>query len=269
MSRGNVDSVTVFLATRQRALHSADHRQDLTSLNKLRILRQKRSRAQKFSPWKVTRPPLQLGTPHRCDGSRFWVVLIGIEKYNGRPLHGCVSDARLMEKYFVEELRVPKDRIQLLLGSEDHTSPDDPMYPSRTHITDVLRGLATNDKIEHGENIIVYFAGHGSCYSYYEDDGDEDGICENIEALCPIDRDTLGANDKCVPDDTHGTNDSKQSRYRARKRQIYQYRLERDMTLQNLLKLGVMESLCGLYNQISHRYAAKWVTSDIKLELRK
>ncbi|SJK96809.1 uncharacterized protein ARMOST_00055 [Armillaria ostoyae] len=131
---------------------------------------------------------------------RFWVVLIGIDKYDGYPLRGCVSDARLIEKYFVDDVGVPKDRIQLLLGSEDHASPDDPMYPSRTHITDMLHSLATNDKIEYGDNIVIYYAGHGSCYSYHEDDEDEDETHEYIEALCPIDCDTSDSNGIPIPD---------------------------------------------------------------------
>ncbi|KAK0435055.1 hypothetical protein EV421DRAFT_1717053, partial [Armillaria borealis] len=131
---------------------------------------------------------------------RFWVVLIGIDKYDGYPLRGCVSDARLIEKYFVDDVGVPKDRIQLLLGSEDHASPDDPMYPSRTHITDMPHSLATNDKIEYGDNIVIYYAGHGSCYSYHEDDEDEDETHEYIEALCPIDCDTSDSNGVPIPD---------------------------------------------------------------------
>ncbi|PBK64990.1 hypothetical protein ARMSODRAFT_865321, partial [Armillaria solidipes] len=112
-------------------------------------------------------------------------VLIGIDIYPDYPLRGCVSDALLMEKYFIEDLRVPRDRIQLLLGSREHTSPDDPLCPSRTHITDMLLGLATNDEIHNGDNIIIFYSGHGSCY-----EKEEDGLGESeyVEAFCPIDR---------------------------------------------------------------------------------
>ena len=67
------------------------------------------------------------------------------------------------------------------------------MYPSRDHITDMFRSLITNEKIEDDDNIVIYYAGHGSCY--------HDAI-DNvfIEALCPIDRDTLGTNGKPIPD---------------------------------------------------------------------
>ncbi len=67
-----------------------------------------------------------------------------------------------MERYLTEDLGVPSNRIQLLLGSKEHKSPDDLMYPSRIHIVGALLSLVTNPKIAHGDNIIIYYAGHGS-----------------------------------------------------------------------------------------------------------
>ncbi len=99
-----------------------------------------------------------------------------------------------MEKYLTTYLGVPRDRIQLLLGSKDHASASDPMYPSRARIVSVLTGLITEDKIKHGDNIIIYYAGHGA--SYYNE---EEGL-GFVEALCPIDRDVLGANGSPVSD---------------------------------------------------------------------
>lgn len=93
-------------------------------------------------------------------------------------------------------LGVPKEHIQLLLGSKEHTSPDDLMTPSRTHITDMLLSLIDNPEINEGDNIIIYYAGHGSSYECSEY-RDFDGY---IEALCPIDRDACDANGNTVPD---------------------------------------------------------------------
>ncbi|PBK81674.1 hypothetical protein ARMGADRAFT_1091073 [Armillaria gallica] len=53
--------------------------------------------------------------PKDLDGSRFWAVLIGVDGDSHHPLHCCVSDAELMEKYLVE-VGVPSNRIQRLLG---------------------------------------------------------------------------------------------------------------------------------------------------------
>ncbi len=103
-----------------------------------------------------------------------------------------------MERYLTEDLGVPSDRTQLLVGSKEHTSPEDPIYPSRVHIIDTLLSLIKNPGIARGDNIIIYYSGHGSCYPF-TDDG-EDYEPEHIETLCPIDRDTTGANGEPVPD---------------------------------------------------------------------
>lgn len=135
--------------------------------------------------------------PHRVDASRFWAVLIGIDEYASYPLRGCVPDIQLMEKYFTEDLSVPRNRIQLLVGSNEHLSPRDSMNPSRAHILAALLSLVTNPEIAYGDNIIIYFSGHGSSYP----PGTKgDSEADYIQALCPIDRDTPGENGKPVPD---------------------------------------------------------------------
>ncbi|KAK0241031.1 hypothetical protein EDD85DRAFT_765283, partial [Armillaria nabsnona] len=115
-------------------------------------------------------------------------------------LRGCVSDALLMEKYFVEDLHMPSDRIQLLLGSREYISREETMNPSRAHIINALLGIITNPNVEYGDNIVIYFSGHGSYHQHSEFDDDERGELGYIEALCPIDRDTPGTNGKPTPD---------------------------------------------------------------------
>ncbi|PBK95123.1 hypothetical protein ARMGADRAFT_863898, partial [Armillaria gallica] len=127
--------------------------------------------------------------------SQIFALVIGIDLYGSYPLRGCVLDARLMEKYLTEDLGVPKDHIQLLLGSEEHISPDDPMNPSCANIIDALLSLATNAEIKDGDIIIIYFAGHGSSYP----SPDDVAIYGDIETLCPIDRDII-VNDEAIPD---------------------------------------------------------------------
>ncbi|KAK0505606.1 hypothetical protein EDD18DRAFT_1045431, partial [Armillaria luteobubalina] len=129
--------------------------------------------------------------------SRFWAVLIGINEYASYPLQGSVPDVQLMEKYLTEDLGMPGNHIQLLLGSKEELSPEDPMYPSHAHITDTLLSLITNPEIVHGDNIIIYYSGHGSYYLHYM--GEEDEV-EYIETFCPIDHDTPGENGNPVPD---------------------------------------------------------------------
>ncbi len=110
-----------------------------------------------------------------------------------------------MEQYLTEDLRVPPNRIQLLLGSNEYTSPADPMYPSRANIINALLSIIDNPEILHGDNIVVFYSGHGSSYPFER----EDDALKFIEALCPIDRDTIRVSndgkpvlddDKYVPD---------------------------------------------------------------------
>ncbi|KAK0468940.1 caspase domain-containing protein [Armillaria novae-zelandiae] len=130
------------------------------------------------------------------QGSRFYAVLIGIDEYASSPLQGCISDVRLMENYLTERLRVPADRIRRLLGSKEHSSPGHSMHPSRANIVNALLSINNHPDIVHGNNIIIFYASHGSSYSF-EREGD---TLKHIEALCPIDRDTIGEDGKSVPD---------------------------------------------------------------------
>ncbi|KAK0430362.1 peptidase C14, caspase domain-containing protein, partial [Armillaria borealis] len=135
-----------------------------------------------------------------------WAVIIGIDAYQTCPLRGCVSDALLVEKYLKEEIGIPQERIQRLLGSQGASS-DDPSFPSRTNIANTLLSLVDNPQIDVGDNIIIYFSGHGSGYSLNdyrlgdaEDTQSLGGVDESIEAICPIDRDTIDSSGLRVPD---------------------------------------------------------------------
>ncbi|SJL17911.1 uncharacterized protein ARMOST_21480 [Armillaria ostoyae] len=197
ISAEDIDSVRILLEARNKASHDVYYALSLGGLRKLHRLRLQYSRAQRDLPVKLEVCPSPPGDPHRVDASKFWAVLIGINEYVSYPLRGCVPDARLMERYLTEDLGVPSNRIQLLLGSKEHMSPEDPVCPSRAHIVDVLLSLTTNPKIAYGDNIIIYFSGHGSYYPYHTEEDDEP---EYIETLCPIDRDTPGEDGKPVPD---------------------------------------------------------------------
>ncbi|PBK72068.1 hypothetical protein ARMSODRAFT_851339, partial [Armillaria solidipes] len=137
--------------------------------------------------------------------SRFWAVLIGIDAYKSHPLQGCVSDALSMKKFLIEKLEVPGNRIQCLLGSKISTCGDS-LTPSHANIVNVLYSLIDNPGIAWGDNIIIYYAGHGSSYhcsesAHFWTPGSKrrTGACP-IEALCPIDRDTKDADGKWIPD---------------------------------------------------------------------
>ncbi|KAK0475384.1 caspase domain-containing protein [Armillaria novae-zelandiae] len=176
----------------------------LTRLNALRIQYFKLS-SSLFGPHK---------TSNDIDASRSWAVVIGIDAYeNIGRLNGCVTDAQSFEEYLTK-FGVPEERIQLLLGPKKEASPtsskypDDLTYPTRTNITTTLRSLINNPHIERGNNIIIYYAGHGASYPYSGckdvENPDHQEICSgntrSIEAFCPIDCHTVDKNGKPVHD---------------------------------------------------------------------
>ncbi len=84
---------------------------------------------------------------------------------------------------------MPEERIQTLLGPKDQHNANVSSIPSRENILSALRSLSTKTDIKHGDPIIFCFAGHGSRYAWSDLDDDKDlGF---VEALCPVDRDTV------------------------------------------------------------------------------
>ncbi|PBK84594.1 hypothetical protein ARMGADRAFT_1067350 [Armillaria gallica] len=184
----------------------------------------------RFHPPKVVaklKKPLFLFSGQRSshgskpDGHQIWAVLIGIDGYEN-PLRGCIADVQIIEDYLTSVLRIPKERIQHLLGksSDDFSThtPHNNSLPTRANIIDTLLGLSTNPKINKGDSIIIYFSGHGSSYhcpdchstifqSHAPDSSAEAALAKEcyrhrcpIEALCPIDRGIPDAQGTCIPD---------------------------------------------------------------------
>ncbi|SJL15087.1 uncharacterized protein ARMOST_18569 [Armillaria ostoyae] len=198
---------------------------DSAALHRLHHLRTLDESGDDLKAVKLKAFPTSTGTPHRIDASMFWAVIIGIDAYKTNPLHGCVADALLMKAYLEKDLRVPSGHIQLLLGTK-HTSSNDPSYPLRWNITHTLCSLINNPGIKKGDNIVIYFAGHGSSYGCSECPGavktrmpivadvrastavhamrtqrhrHVDTFCPT-EAICPIDRNLIDTNGSWVPD---------------------------------------------------------------------
>ncbi|KAK0214694.1 hypothetical protein EDD85DRAFT_782746, partial [Armillaria nabsnona] len=118
--------------------------------------------------------------------SRFWAVIVGIDVYVTSPLRGCVSDAEMMTKYLINDLCVPENHIQHLLSTDIKECT-----PTRANIVNTILGISTNPDIQHGDNIIIYFAGYGATYKCADYSQWEVGTAAAlgyIEALCPIDR---------------------------------------------------------------------------------
>ncbi len=85
------------------------------------------------------------------------------------------------------------------LSQEQHAD-DAANSPTRANIIDALLNLSVDPRILRGDNIIIYFSGHGSsyfCADYYIN-GIESAGC--IEAICPVDRAPRNSFHGSIPD---------------------------------------------------------------------
>ena len=84
-----------------------------------------------------------------------------------------------MKDYLVNYLQVPEDHIQLLV--DDGATRDNILTAFYDHLRD-------NTRVQHGDTIIMYFAGHGSSYAAA---GLFPATLAPIESICPVDRGQL------------------------------------------------------------------------------
>jgi len=70
-----------------------------------------------------------------------------------------------MSEFLTDHLGVPKDNITELLAPErgDKSSNN---YPTRRNILSNLWSLHQDERIRHGDTIIVFYAGHGAVYHF-------------------------------------------------------------------------------------------------------
>ncbi|KAA1472305.1 hypothetical protein DENSPDRAFT_897123 [Dentipellis sp. KUC8613] len=108
---------------------------------------------------------------------RFFALVIGINRYqsyNVTPLKGAVPDANQIEAYLKTDLGVSPDNIRNLRDKQ----------ATREGIIRELRALATDERIQYGDPIFIFYAGHGSTAK--APDGWEAGG-PKIQLICPHD----------------------------------------------------------------------------------
>ncbi|CAA7034836.1 unnamed protein product [Microthlaspi erraticum] len=120
-------------------------------------------------------------------------VLCGVN-YKGKSysLKGCISDAKSMRSFLVQQMGFPLDSVLML--TEDEGSPQ--RLPTKRNIRKAMRWLVEGNRAR--DSLVFHFSGHGSQQKDYN--GDEmDG---QDEALCPLDHETEG---KIIDDEINRT----------------------------------------------------------------
>ncbi|KAF8601175.1 hypothetical protein BDV93DRAFT_585909 [Ceratobasidium sp. AG-I] len=128
--------------------------------------------------------------------SRLYALTIGINNYPSLGhLGGAVNDANNIVAFLTEDLNVPIDHI-LNLRNESAT---------RCTIIKALQDLRGDSRIEKGDPILIYYAGHGGSTKASNEWREKTGSSQ-IQVIFPWDYHTLQHNSvervDCIPDRT-------------------------------------------------------------------
>ena len=81
-----------------------------------------------------------------------FALIIGINNYdNLRKLHGAVPDAKAVQEYLMDHLKVPEEQIRTLLD----------LKATREAIITTFQELRRDERIQENDPILIYYAGHG------------------------------------------------------------------------------------------------------------
>ncbi len=123
-------------------------------------------------------------------------VLVGINKYNGSPLRGCVNDVIVMHQLLTKQFGFKHEDIKVLTDYE----------ATKTNIINSIKWLTQG--VGSGDSIVFHYSGHGAQVSV--DDRTSTNETDGLdEILCSVDLDwnnplrdhELGALFKRVPKD--------------------------------------------------------------------
>jgi hypothetical protein len=168
-----------------------------------KLLRPQQQQKQQQQQHKTPPSPTETKTSGRRGGfsdpsAPLFALLIGINDYRSNEwpdLLGGIQDAEAMQDYLENVMRIPPSRIRALHGEN----------ATRSAIIHELRSLKSNSQINHGDPILIFFAGHGDSTDAPPGWETEDN---EIQLLVPFDGDSSGDDGQItfsIPDRTLGT----------------------------------------------------------------
>ncbi|KAF9477973.1 hypothetical protein BDN70DRAFT_74423 [Pholiota conissans] len=120
---------------------------------------------------------------------RLFALLIGINDYKTsfgdlRPLRGAVPDTLRFQSYLEKRIGVPSNQISVLINEK----------ATRSNIINALKSFRNDKRIDKGDAIFVYYAGHGT---QIDPPKERRGATpQQIQAIVPYDCDSEGEGGK-------------------------------------------------------------------------
>jgi hypothetical protein len=100
--------------------------------------------------------------PPAIDGKKFHALLVGCTKYDNlnesKWLNGPANDVDLVRRYFVEDLKLPKESI-VVLSEPEAAAHGETFRPTRANIEREIQKLI--DTAQAGDQVVIGLGGHG------------------------------------------------------------------------------------------------------------
>ncbi len=94
---------------------------------------------------------------------RYHVLLIGIDAYTIKPLHGCVNDIDAVQRLLLSHARIPADAITRLASphvGDQHETIISEEPATLANIRAALSRLASHG-VQPADRVFIYYSGHG------------------------------------------------------------------------------------------------------------
>jgi caspase domain-containing protein len=95
----------------------------------------------------------------------YHVLLIGIDAYSVKPLHGCVNDIDAIQRLLLDKrVAIPKESITRLASphpQSTHEATVDSQPATLANICTALECLGSN-QVKEGDRVFIYYSGHGT-----------------------------------------------------------------------------------------------------------
>ncbi|KAG9089725.1 hypothetical protein FRC06_001416 [Ceratobasidium sp. 370] len=124
---------------------------------------------------------------------RLFALLIGINDYpDVKKLNGAVPDAQAMAQYLREHLNIPSNQITQIYNQK----------ATRATIIKAFRDLREDARIQKGDAILIFYAGHGCEARNYDGRGKTDSTTQGLVPYDVSRMDPTGNIVEILPDRT-------------------------------------------------------------------
>jgi hypothetical protein len=99
----------------------------------------------------------------RTREPEFHALLIGVDNYTSKPLHGCVNDIDAVQRLLIEQAGIPAARITRLASPHPDARHETSVPTEAATLANVRTAFAElgSDDVAPDDRVFIYYAGHG------------------------------------------------------------------------------------------------------------